>query len=423
MKNQDEIVKYIQSLLFDLKIEEKPPEDIENIEELKEIDSTIRRMRSVINAFATGKLSDQIEGRGYLMGELKNLQSGLKNLIWQTRNIASGNFTQRVDFLGELSEAYNSMVEKLDTAMIAVKVSEERHRLLADHASDVIWTMDLSGKFTYISPSVEKLRGYTVEEVMKQSREEVLCPSSIKYLEQGITDAIFDIQSNRPFKAFRGDLEQPCKNGTTVWTDVTVSGMYDKENRFIGMLGVTRDITERKRMEEEIKRLSETDRLTDLNNRLKLDEYLKHEIERYQRKKEVFSIVMIDIDYFKKVNDTYGHVTGDFVLQEIAKIIGDNCRKIDMIGRWGGEEFLMILPDTKSEGAVAIANKLRRRIQSHQFMEIGNLTASFGVAEMKGNITAVELVSMADQALYQSKENGRNQVICYNSNLKEGTIC
>lgn len=104
--------------------------------------------------------------------------------------------------------------------------------------------MDLTGKFTYISPSVEKLRGFTVEEVMAQSREEVLCPTSLSYMEEGIETAVYSIQHNLPFKIFKGDMEQPCKDGTTVWTSLTVSGLYNKSNQLLGMLGVSRDITE-----------------------------------------------------------------------------------------------------------------------------------------------------------------------------------
>lgn len=131
--------------------------------------------------------------------------------------------------------------------------SEERHRLLTENATDVIWTMDMQGKFTYISPSVEKLRGYSVEEVMQQTPEQVLCPGSLKYMLEGLKEATEILQKGGNFPTFRGELEQPCKDGSTVWTEATISGMYKANNEFIGMVGVTRDISERKQFEKQIK--------------------------------------------------------------------------------------------------------------------------------------------------------------------------
>lgn len=294
-----------------------------------------------------------------------------------------------------------------------LRKSEETHRLLADNASDVIWIMDLTGKFSYISPSVEKLRGYTVQEVIIQTKEELLCPHSLVYLEKGLADAIYLVQNNLPFKIFRGDMEQPCKDGTTVWTDLTVSGIYDKDTQFIGMLGVSRDITERKVMENEIRRLTEIDRLTQLYNRLKSDTVLKEERERSQRSLTKFSIILLDIDNFKKVNDTYGHNVGDEVLIGFAQIIRSNIRKIDTAARWGGEEIMIIMPESDGVGAQHLAEKLLVKIREHSFPDIGHITASFGVAEFENGITEVELVSRADTAMYEAKAAGKNCVRVY----------
>ena len=253
-KEQDKIIAYIQSLLQDGSIEDQLPEDLREIEGVAEIDKALRNLRNAIKSIGDGDLSKQLGGKGYLMGTIKGLQATLKTMIWQTKAIASGDFSSRVEFLGEFSDAFNGMAQKLERTIAEQKElerklmeSEEVHRLLADNASDVIWTMDLSGKFTYVSPSVEKLRGFTVEEVMAQSREELLCPSSLIHMEKGLEDAIYSVQNNLPFEDFRGDVEQPCKDGTTVWTDLTVSGIFDKSNQFVGMLGVSRDMTERKK--------------------------------------------------------------------------------------------------------------------------------------------------------------------------------
>lgn len=534
------MIRYLHSLLKDSSIVPSIPDNLKEIEGFEEIDQIIRNLRQSIKLIGNGELSDQISGKGYLMGSIKSLQATLRNLIWHTKAISAGDFSHQVLFLGEFSDAFNSMVKELerninevketkalfelffemipDATMIVsvetlnifdcnhkfeeitglskkelygqslkdirffkdihqekrfvesvrgverpqflsleldlytdsyfqglfsssiinidsekyilsviknitefkslekhLKDSEEIHRLLADNASDVIWTMDLTGKFTYVSPSVEKLRGYTVEEVMAQTQAELLCPSSIVYLQKGLEDAIYNVQNNLPFKVFRGDMEQPCKDGSTVWTDLTVSGIYDKNGQFLGMLGVSRDITERRQMEDQIRQLSEVDRLTQLYNRFKLDMSIRIEIERIKTSNSTCALIMLDIDNFKMVNDTYGHIVGDDVLKEFAQIIRNMIGKINIAGRWGGEEFMIILPESNADVGLTLAETLRKRISNHKFSGVGHLTASFGVSEFERDITEIEFVSRADHALYEAKNSGKNCVCRYNS--------
>ena len=138
-------------------------------------------------------------------------------------------------------------------ARSALRVSEERHRLLADNASDVIWTMDLTGRFTYVSPSVERLRGYSVAEVMQQTLDQALTPESAKIATTGLGLAIQAIHAKQPVADFRAELEQPCKQGGTVWTEVNVTGIQNDLGEFVNLLGVTRDISDRKRAELDLR--------------------------------------------------------------------------------------------------------------------------------------------------------------------------
>jgi PAS domain S-box-containing protein len=135
----------------------------------------------------------------------------------------------------------------------ALRTSEERHRLLADNASDVIWTMDMNGRYTYVSPSVEKLRGYTAAEVMQQSIEESLTPESAAIAQSKLMESFEAMQAGQPFQEFHGELEQHCVDGSTIWTDVTASAMFNLESEFIGILGVTRNIADRKRVDKALK--------------------------------------------------------------------------------------------------------------------------------------------------------------------------
>jgi diguanylate cyclase (GGDEF)-like protein/PAS domain S-box-containing protein len=137
-------------------------------------------------------------------------------------------------------------------AAAALRASEERHRLLANNASDVIWTMDLEGHFTYVSPSVKKLRGYTSEEVMQQSIEQTLCPASAAIAIANLGRSLEAIAQGLPFEPFMGELEQPCKDGSTVWTEVSTNGLLDDQGKLMGLVGVTRDITQRRAQQEQL---------------------------------------------------------------------------------------------------------------------------------------------------------------------------
>ena len=164
-----------------------------------------------------------------------------------------------------------------------------------------------------------------------------------------------------------------------------------------------------KRLNEH-KILSITDKLTGVFNRLKLDETLKDEINRSNRFKSSFGIIIIDIDYFKKVNDTYGHLVGDRVLIQSAKILKENIRKVDILGRWGGEEFMIICPETDYQGIIKVAESLREIISKYEFPTVGNISASFGVSMYGGDVNKDEIIARADNALYKAKANGRNRV-------------
>lgn len=411
-KDDSAIIKYFKSLLLDPKVE-AIPEWFYEIEGLEEIDFLLRNLREAIMDIGKGNLDRKIQGQGYMIGTAKNLQATLKNLIWHSKAISRGDFSQEVSFLGDFSEAFNIMTMNIAKMFLELEASEERHRLLADNASDVVWTMNPEGNINYISPSVEKIRGYSVEEVMAQSIEEMVCPSSIEKLVNNIEFGKLMVENGLPFKVFRSDIEIPCKDGSTIWADLTISGIYDKNNNFLGMLGVYKDITERKNMENEIKVLLETDKLTQISNRLKLDETLKMEMKRFLRGGLPFAVILLDIDYFKKVNDEFGHLVGDEILKEVAEIVNLNVRETDLAGRWGGEEFLIITPTMEEKSAKLLAEKIRKKILDHEFAEIGHLTASFGVADSKGLTDEVKLVLRADLAMYKAKNAGRNQVYGY----------
>jgi diguanylate cyclase (GGDEF)-like protein len=156
--------------------------------------------------------------------------------------------------------------------------------------------------------------------------------------------------------------------------------------------------------------LAMKDPLTDIYNRIKFFDALNDQAMRSQRYGHRLSLIIFDIDHFKKVNDTYGHPAGDYVLKTIADIVKRNIRKPDIFARYGGEEFVILLPDTSMEGAKEVAEKLRQEIEAYKFKDVGTVTCSLGVSELNKDEDIDLLIRKADQALYVAKEGGRNQV-------------
>ncbi|SFL44864.1 sensor domain-containing diguanylate cyclase [Halanaerobium salsuginis] len=156
--------------------------------------------------------------------------------------------------------------------------------------------------------------------------------------------------------------------------------------------------------------MAKNDQLTNVSNRHHLNEVLTKEYERKQRNNIPFSFIIFDIDHFKRINDNYGHDTGDIVLKKLSQLIEANIRKSDYFGRWGGEEFVIIATETSLNDAVAFAEKLNKIIEEYSFIESEAITVSLGVAEIKETEKIDDLIKRADKALYQAKERGRNRV-------------
>lgn len=157
---------------------------------------------------------------------------------------------------------------------------------------------------------------------------------------------------------------------------------------------------------------SSTDALTGLINRMKLDEILHYEINLSKRYEYSFCIILVDLDHFKKINDTYGHIAGDEVLIAFASLLKENLRATDTIGRWGGEEFLIICPSTERESCMLAAEKLREKVAESSFPIVENLTASFGVTCYRGGDNVNSIVKRADEALYRAKETRNACSMC-----------
>jgi diguanylate cyclase (GGDEF)-like protein/PAS domain S-box-containing protein len=170
------------------------------------------------------------------------------------------------------------------------------------------------------------------------------------------------------------------------------------------------DITKLKEMEEELKRLSITDPLTQIYNRAKFHQALEEEIKRQRRYETDLTAIMLDIDRFKPINDTYGHDVGDKILVSLVELVKLCIRDTDIFSRWGGEEFMVLLPHTSLDNAASLAERIRVKIMKSNFEVVGSVTCSFGVSELLPEDTDETFTKRIDNALYESKRNGRNRV-------------
>ena len=169
-------------------------------------------------------------------------------------------------------------------------------------------------------------------------------------------------------------------------------------------------LTEAQAAVSKITEISETDQLTGLPNRRRIYDVLEREMDRARRYEEPLSLVLFDIDDFKKVNDSLGHDAGDAVLTEFASLLGGLRRSSDQLGRWGGEEFILVAPGVSREEATQLAERLRTVVEEHNFAAADNLTASFGVAIFDEEDDLASLIKKADVNLYEAKTGGKNRV-------------
>lgn len=291
---------------------------------------------------------------------------------------------------------------KLQKALVAANVELKRFSDIIDkHVITV--TTKTNSIITSVSSAFTEISGYKKKELIGEKMNIVRHPDTKKEI---FTDLWNTIASG---KIWHGELKNKNKNGGEYWIEQDIVPIKDEKENIVSFMSISNDITAKK----EIEKLSITDQLTGVYNRRKFDDSLEDEVQRATRYSQELSLIMIDMDHFKDVNDTYGHQVGDDVLIVTAKLINEHVRNIDIVGRYGGEEFVIICPNIGLEQAEKVAEKLRTGVQKYNFDEVGHKTISLGVAEFVEGDTPDSLVKKADTALYKAKNEGRNRVVKY----------
>jgi diguanylate cyclase (GGDEF)-like protein/PAS domain S-box-containing protein len=316
-------------------------------------------------------------------------------------------------FMSLVPVRLNRKVERLNRELNKEQHEQKLLLSLFDLSDSVLfkWKNDENLSVKFVSKSVEKLLGYTKEEFESgkvtysaQIFEEDL-PTVMQEIQEALKQHKFFFE-HKPYRVV-------SKEGEIKWIlDHTVV-VRDEAGEVTDFLGYLIDITDLKEKETSLEKIAQTDALTQIYNRVYIDEVLLNQYYRYYRNSEECSVIMMDIDHFKSINDRYGHLVGDKVLIEFTKLVQNSIREGDVFGRWGGEEFLLILPYTNIDNAYKLALKIHQAIGEHIFPVVGHVSASFGISGFGYKKTVEDVVEEADKALYEAKKAGRNCIRVY----------
>lgn len=258
---------------------------------------------------------------------------------------------------------------------------------------------DTDGTIICVSAAFCEMSGYKEEELLGKKHTILRHPDMQDEVYQ---DLWATITQGKPW---HGRIKNRKKNKESYWVDAFIEPIFE-HGKIVGYQAVRVNITD----ETVFANLAKTDSLTGLLNRYATEEFIKLFMDESKRYQISFSVIMVDLDDFKLVNDHYGHQAGDGILKKLSEIFQSFIRSSDRIGRWGGEEFLILLPQTTYTQAKELAERLCIGFSSYEFEAIGKKTASFGVAVIEPDDTMESLIDRADKALYISKKMGKNRV-------------
>jgi diguanylate cyclase (GGDEF)-like protein/PAS domain S-box-containing protein len=280
------------------------------------------------------------------------------------------------------------------------------YRMMTDRSGDVLFNIAVDGKVRYVSPSVTKAGGYIPEAIVGTPSLEMIHED-----DRVVAAAVHHRALSRPNETFVFEYRALTVTGAEIWFETHTRATLDDAGKVIGVISAARDISKRKLNEMDLADAANSDALTELSNRRVFDDKLRRALYAPRPRSVPACVAIVDIDFFKRVNDAYGHPAGDQVLKTVAAAFKSALRSDDTIARIGGEEFGIILTGLRHADAGELCERLRETIAA-QPIQVGdqslNITVSIGMADLDDFDTEAEALSGADQALYRAKAEGRN---------------
>ena len=359
------------------------------------------------------------------------LRTSIEEIIFENGNLSfnlqSEIETHALEIISELSSNFEIVRSgKFD-------YKSENSNLLTEYKravdlSNIVSKTNPKGVITYVNDKFCEISGYTKDELIGKPHNIIRHPDMPREAFKELWDTI------KAKKSWHGVVTNMRKDGGQYIVDTTVVPILDVDGDITEYIAIRHDITELEETKQQLRNINKAmknkvdelysmtnsleekankDNLTGIGNRDSFEDIFSFEIHKAKENNSLLSLMLFDIDNFKLINDTFGHQAGDNILVEITSIISQNMKTSDIFARWGGEEFVILMPNTKLEDAYTVAQKLRELIASHDFHYNDNITASFGVAEFKAEDTKNTLFEKADEALYLAKKHGRNRVEKY----------
>jgi len=307
-----------------------------------------------------------------------------------------------------LAEFIDNSVQK--KSELALRESEQKFHSVFEQAAVGIARVSPDGNFLEVNQKLCDIVGYKKEELVKIKLQEITHPDDLDI----DLDLVHQMLNN---ERDTYDLEKRyySKDGKLIWVNLTVSLIRSSNGEPNYFIAIIEDINSRKKLEYELLNKATHHALTGLCNRNELNERLENELERAVRSSRSLLLLMIDIDHFKLVNDQYGHLAGDKVLIELSNIFKKLIRRTDDAGRFGGKEFLLVLPELDLDKSLLLAERLRKKVESHsmKFDAVTiSVTISIGMSTYPDNGKDIDsLIKACHDAMYEAKQKGRNQIV------------
>ncbi|MFA5701058.1 MAG: diguanylate cyclase [Desulfuromonas sp.] len=369
----------------------------------------------------------------------KDSEGGPLQLLTKRNQILENQLTEQANQLSEAKDKLQIANEKLAQEIVehkqveaALRKSETHFRMMTENAADVVWRLDSEYRFNYISPSDEKQRGYRADEVIGHHVFEIFDEEGIASIKRAAQQRYESEQRGMPLTNVTFEARHRCKDGSWIWGEICYNPELDSHGKVVGFYGISREITERKQMQDQVRQLAFYDPLTKLPNRHLLNDRLRQTMAVNKRKGCYGALMFLDLDNFKPINDTHGHIAGDLLLIEVAQRLKGCMREMDTIARFGGDEFIVVLSELKTDEARSfkqahvVAEKIRTTLadlyqltanypgKESTYIE-HSCTASIGVALFLGQEVSIDdLLKWADISMYKAKEAGRNSIRFYN---------